>query len=323
MQPTILFGKTCAFSHQFYEYCIKSSNQILIITDTNVAELYGNKLAKFLSAHLLCFKPGEKSKSRATKERLENEMLKMGLTGATLLIGLGGGVVSDIAGFIAATYYRGIKLILVPTTLMGMIDASHGGKNGVNTEFGKNLIGTIYDPSLIAIDTEFLKTLPEKEKINGQAEMIKYRLIANMESDSIEEAIKLKYSIIQNNERDKLNFGHTIGHALEVASNFSISHGKAVAIGMLAEAGLSFDPKEIYPLFSAFDLSLPETVSKEAVIQALYYDKKYENGKVNATLFHRPGFSYLKKIPLEAMEREVDRIFLPGGITSGYCSAPL
>jgi 3-dehydroquinate synthase len=208
----------------------------------------------------LTFPSGETSKTRETKGALENRLLDGGFGRDTCIVAIGGGVVTDLAGYVAATYCRGVPVIMVPTTLMAMVDASIGGKNGVNVSQGKNLIGTIYQPRKVLIDPSALHTLPFSELRNGLAEMIKHGVIADksyfefleghvsqllsLESPILESAIlmgcSIKKGIVEDDERERdqrhlLNFGHTIGHALECVSGYSLAHGEAVALGMVAE----------------------------------------------------------------------------------------
>lgn len=230
-----------------------------IIADSNVAGLYGVPLQKALSAHLFTFSAGEAFKTRAVKEQIEDQMLEKNLGRDTCLIALGGGVATDLGGFLASTYCRGIPLILIPTTLLAMVDASIGGKNGVNAGPAKNRIGTFYPPKEIFIDLDTLKSLPLKELKNGVIEMIKHALIMDSSyfeflerhvedifalkemERAIDESRRIKTSIVNDDPHEKgkrrlLNFGHTIGHALESASDYHLSHGEAVAAGMIIES---------------------------------------------------------------------------------------
>lgn len=285
-----------------------------IITDNNVAQLYGTKLEGLL-LHCRCdvkmfiLPDGEQNKTRQEKARLETAMLEDGLGKDTCLIALGGGVVTDIGGYIASTYCRGIPLVMIPTTLLGMVDASIGGKNGVNALNFKNQIGTTYQPKKVWIDPLCLRTLPKKELRNGIVEMIKHGLVADyfhfefmekfseqileLSPDIIEKAIfdscTIKKEIVEQDEKESgkrrlLNFGHTIGHALETVTNYALSHGEAVAIGLMAEGHMakelgylhssSFD--RLGAILSKYDIpfQLPVRVSIDDILNVMLHDKK-------------------------------------------------
>ena len=259
-----------------------------IITDDLVAKLHG-------FGDLFIFPHGEKHKTRETKSLLEDKLLDWGFNRKGTLIGLGGGVVTDMAGFIAATFMRGVPLILIPTTLLAMVDAAIGGKNGVNTPHGKNLIGSFYEPEEVIIDLSYLKTLPEEEFKQGIAEMIKHGFLA--QDDYLKEGVtkqtilrsgEIKRSLIgkdkfDRGQRQHLNFGHTIGHALEKVSNYTIPHGFAVSMGMASEAFLSKElgqlpPSSFYRLIDEIQHhQLPLTIpplSHDALIEQIKRDKK-------------------------------------------------
>lgn len=302
--------------------------KIAIVTDNQTASLYGTALQQNLLSHglevfLFSFPNGEAYKTRATKEALENQMLEAQLSRDTCLIALGGGVTTDLGGFLAATYCRGIPLIMIPTSLLAMVDASLGGKNGVNTPYGKNMIGSIYPPIQVVIDLATLNTLPKKELSNGFVEMIKHGLIADesyfkylekhidnlllLEPKLLEKAVfescRIKKNIVEEDEKDSgkrhlLNFGHTIGHGLEHLSHYVLSHGEAVAIGILVESYISMQMghlneqsfKRIWQLFLKYglNLKLPSVFSYEVMLDALTRDKKSLQGN--------PRFVILQKI---------------------------
>lgn len=298
----------------------------IIITDSTVGSLYGEKLRLFLSKlgfelSLLSFPHGERFKTRQTKEKLENEMLRRGMGRDTTLLAMGGGVVTDLSGYLAATYCRGIPLIMIPTTLIGMVDAAIGGKTGVNVPQGKNLLGCLYQPHKVLIDPLLLKTLPERERKNGIVEMIKHGAIADAKyfeflekecfnlwtnekvlQQAIRESCRIKKSIVEEEEngkkRDLLNFGHTIAHALETLTDYSLSHGEAVAIGIVVESWIALQMglldllsfNRIKSLLNQFGISfkLPAEVPFQGMREILRLDKKSQKGE--------PRFVLLKGI---------------------------
>lgn len=305
------------------------STRFAIISDDNNATLYGNPLAKALVAHgleayVFSFPAGEQSKSRQMKEQLEDQMLAKKLSRDTCLIALGGGVTTDLGGFIAATYCRGIPLVMVPTSLLGMVDACMGGKTGINVLQGKNLLGSIHHPKKILIDPAALKTLPLQALRCGIVEMIKHGLIADksyfaeldvhchnllaLQADIVEKAIfdscRIKTAIVQQDvkeqgERYLLNFGHTVGHALENLTNYTISHGEAVAIGLLVESYLAVQLghlqlqtlESIRSLLVKYGLplQLPTGYSSQTIIDAMALDKKSLKGQPRFVLIKDIG----------------------------------
>ena len=252
----------------FIQKCQKAHRWALI-TDHNIGNLFGKSLQAYLrkegiNVELISMPPGEAYKSREIKAWIEDQMLQKGFGRDSGVIALGGGIVTDLAGFVASTYCRGIPLILIPTSLLAMVDASIGGKTAVNTPLGKNLIGTVYQPSAIFIDPSFLKELPFHELQNGFVECIKHGAILDSQyfdflekehqsllkkdpsllEKAIVESCSIKLRVVQEDEHEHglrrlLNFGHTLGHALEILTQHAIPHGQAVAIGMLGEGYLS------------------------------------------------------------------------------------
>jgi len=241
----------------------KPKRRYAIISDSNVAAIYGKTVIKQIKnsgmeAILMTFKAGERSKNIHEAENLLNKLAKHGFTRHDAVIALGGGVTGDLAGFVASIFMRGIALIHIPTTLLAMVDSSIGGKTGINLKYGKNLAGTFHQPETVIIDPSVLKTLPEKEFLNGFAEIIKYSVIADEKlfcllekhckkilgrntgllNQIIIQCTKIKASVIEKDEREKglrmiLNYGHTAGHAIERLSKYKISHGEAISIGMI------------------------------------------------------------------------------------------
>jgi 3-dehydroquinate synthase len=251
------------------ETFLSLEQRVVIITDHHVKKLYGDALLEKLLQRgfqvlLLSFRAGEKSKNSRVKERLEGEMLRHQCGRNTMIVALGGGVVGDLAGFVAATYMRGIPYIQIPTTLLAMIDSSIGGKTGVNTIHGKNLIGAFWQPTAVIADLNFLKTLSQEQIINGLMEAIKIFLTNDRDQfffvqehlaqllipdltlleEVVIKAVEQKMTLVQKDEKESgermiLNFGHTIGHAIEQVSQYKIMHGYAVGLGILVELKIS------------------------------------------------------------------------------------
>ncbi|MEI8365677.1 MAG: 3-dehydroquinate synthase [Parachlamydiaceae bacterium] len=311
------------------QYLQTLASRFALITDDRVAQLYGKQLHKTLSSsglesHLFSFEHGEQNKTRATKEHLENQLFEKGLGRDTCVIAVGGGVVTDIAGYIAATYCRGIPLVMIPTSLLGMVDASIGGKTGVNVPHGKNMLGCIYQPKKVIIDICTLASLPKKEIAIGVVEMIKHGLIADctlfeylethsrqlldLNSDVLEKAIfencRIKKEIVEQDEKGEgkrhlLNCGHTVGHALERLTQYALSHGEAVAIGLLVESYLSlqlgaldqqsFD--RIKNVLIQYDLPLriPSLFPIQTLLDAMILDKKSLRGQPRFVIINAPG----------------------------------
>lgn len=297
----------------FAQFCKELANSVVIIADKHVSKLYSPDLIKFLASHgvkthLLTFKARERKKSEKIVKTLLKKLFSLKLGKKTAIMALGGGITTDLAGFIASIYCRGISLINVPTSLLAMVDASIGGKNGINTPYGKNLIGTIYSPKRILIDPKFLKTLPLIDLKNGLVEMVKHALIAdssyltfleenvdnilkmNLEviTKAIKRSVEIKSSIVEEDpfetgKRKLLNFGHTLGHAIEKASRYKIPHGKAVALGILCASYLSYKMNyldqasldRIVRLIKQMGLKVSiKNLFTEKLIKAMSFDKK-------------------------------------------------
>jgi 3-dehydroquinate synthase len=282
----------------------------VLVVDAAIKDLYAVELARRIHADILTIPSGETAKSLETATYLIDELLKRGCGRDTLLIALGGGVTTDLVGFVASVYMRGIPLILIPTTLLSMVDAAIGGKTAINTPHGKNLMGTIFPPKAILADLNTLQTLPEKERLNGLAEILKMGLIfdasiwkmAESDPDLILKAIQGKIAIVEQDPTERglrriLNFGHTIGHALEALANYEIPHGEAVALGCVVEAYLSLqlgylaegDFEEIRARYQCFPLKLPEVYRRARFLQAMAHDKKKALGEIRFVLIDRIG----------------------------------
>jgi 3-dehydroquinate synthase len=268
---------------------------------------------------------GEKSKSLTQVERICDELIEAGLDRSSFVVGLGGGVIGDISGFVAAIFQRGIPHIQIPTTLLAMVDSSIGGKTGVNLDAGKNFIGAIHHPALIISDVKALESLPRKELRQGYAEIIKHAIIRDAEMfhalspgaqsrDNgfvalIRRNIAIKARIVSADEREisgeraLLNFGHTVGHAIERTTDFKIPHGDCISIGMVAacdisikRAGFSSQGRDdVVSLLKQFQLptQLPAEVDREKIAATVVHDKKFLGGKIRFVVARRIGEAHL------------------------------
>ena len=277
---------------------------------------------------LITIPAGEKSKTLEQAGAICDQMIAAGLDRQSFVVGLGGGVIGDISGFVAAIYHRGIPHVQIPTTLLAMVDSSIGGKTGVNTRDGKNLIGAIHHPSLVIDDIDVLKTLPRREFNQGFAEIIKHAIIADSKmfgmlqhrkaADAaalqrlIRRNIQIKSKIVAKDERDQtgeralLNFGHTVGHAIERAGDYrKFLHGEALSLGIVAacaistnKAGLSADQRDaIVDLLEKFKLpiKLPKNFPRQKIVEALKFDKKFESGKVRFVVTPKIGAAHVTR----------------------------
>lgn len=291
-----------------------------VITDSTVEPLYGKPIADALkevgfACDLFVFPAGEKSKVRATKEMLEDAMLAKGYRRDCCVIAVGGGVVSDLAGFLAGTFGRGVPFINYATTLLAAADASIGGKTAVDTDLATNLIGLINQPLKVYVDIDTWKTLPKEHLINGMAETIKHACLADRElfgyiEEHMEEILNcdaaactyisehncaVKYEVVMKDEKEKnlreiLNLGHTVGRAIETVSDYRLLHGEAVAIGMVAQINLGCqcgyvteeERDRVIALQKKVGLpvAIPEYIDKEALVKKMYTDKKVRDGKL-------------------------------------------
>ncbi len=308
----------------------------IIITDENVYNLYKNKFHDQLiksskNFELIIIPSGEKSKSQKVRDELENQIIDYKPSRNTLIVAIGGGVVGDISGFLASIILRGIRYVQVPTTIIAQVDSSIGGKTGINTRHSKNLIGTFHQPSLVFIDFNFLNTLPEEEYMNGVAEILKSLLIGSpdgfdfLESNLnsivarkdyvikklIEESIRVKAKIVEKDPEEKnlrkiLNFGHTVGHAIESLSGYKLKHGFAVAEGIIVESYIShiqnkFNEVDLFRIQYIVDkLKLDKQYRKkykfEKALEKMSYDKKRINDQITFSLLRKIGKCDYNKI---------------------------
>ncbi len=304
-------------------------SRVVVITHPSINSLYGEEVvASFISqgwtTDILEVPEGESSKNLGQAEKLYDRLLELNCDRKSVLVALGGGVIGDLVGFVAATYQRGIAFIQVPTTLLSQVDSSVGGKTAVNHPKGKNMIGVFYQPRLVVADLETLRTLPAKEYRAGLAEVVKYGAISdasffefletrykdilnldpNCLSHIVETSCAIKAEVVEKDELEShyrmiLNFGHTLGHAIESLTKYScFIHGEAVAMGMVGAAKLSHSmgrcsqevPERLEALLKNLGLpvEMPE-LDSSAVIESLYHDKKTTNHKIKFILVKEIG----------------------------------
>lgn len=302
----------------------KFSSKALLITDSNIEPLHAQKIIDIiqstgLNVKLCTVDAGETSKSLSTAETVYTVAIKHKLDRKSAIFALGGGVVGDLAGFVAATFMRGVPFVQIPTTLLAQVDSSVGGKVAVNHQLGKNLIGAFYQPKAVFIDLDFLKTLPPREIASGLGEIVKYGVIADadffcylenhvdeilsLDNPTIEHIIarscRIKADVVSQDEKESglrriLNFGHTIAHAVEEETHYQkYRHGEAVAIGMLGAAHISralgrIDQSVVDRLQRLLDrlkmISHAENLNVNQIYNELFRDKKTVDGKINWVL---------------------------------------
>ncbi len=292
--------------------------KVLIITDVGVPSVYSETVAKQCKEPFIVkVKQGEESKSFEVYKSLLEKMLEFGFTRNDAVVAVGGGVVGDLSGFVAASYMRGVDFYNIPTTLLSQVDSSIGGKVAINLNSCKNIVGAFYQPKQVVIDPDVLKTLPLRQLSNGLSESVKMALTFNEElfqvfEDSdplenldyiIEQSLLIKKRVVEEDEKEKglrkvLNFGHTIGHGIE-SSNFSeLYHGECVALGMIPMCSDEIKPRLIKVLEK---LSLPTTIQiGEQVLMAMLHDKKMNEETVSAVFVKEVGaFEIISKTPNE------------------------
>ncbi len=307
------------------------TSNVVIIADSNVYDRYHESFPKFKTIKV---NTNEKMKSLDTVNFIISELVEMEADRSFFLLGIGGGILCDITGFVASIYMRGISFGFISTTLLSQVDASVGGKNGVNFKGYKNIVGVFNQPDFVICDPEILKTLPEDELLNGCAEIIKHGVIADIElfeylenncqgiidldRDVIErvvyDSVVIKSDVVnrdekEKGERKKLNFGHTIGHAIEKVTG--LSHGKAVALGMVAAANLSEskglltsdDKQRIISLIKKMGLPIEMDADKEKVLDAMKRDKKREGDSIHFVLLDGIGKAVIENITIKELEK--------------------
>ena len=316
------------------EKYIPGSNNIVIITDNIVRKIYGDFFDKY---KVIEIGTGEGIKNLTTINNIFEKLIEYEADRTSYIVGIGGGIVCDIAGFVASTYMRGIRFGFIASTLLAQVDASIGGKNGVNYQGYKNMIGVFRQPEFVICDPDLLGTLPEKELLCGFAEIVKHTVIGNagmfkfleenydkalnLDKEIIEklvyDSLLIKSSIVNEDEKEKgerrkLNFGHTFGHALEKVSG--ITHGEAVSIGMIFASALSVkkellspeDARRIEILLNNMGLPVKMEADKDKVIDAIRRDKKREQDIIHFVLLDKIGNAVIKEISVDELEGLID-----------------
>ncbi len=340
MQSIVVEGQTGRSEIMVGEHLANLSNHLppgrtILITDENVARYYQDQ---FPACDVITIGCGEKIKTLTTIEKIYHRFIELEADRTTFIVGIGGGIVGDITGFAASTYMRGLDFGFVATSLLAQVDATVGGKNGVNFSGFKNMVGVFNQPRFVIADINMLRTLPPEEVANGLAEIVKHACIIDgdyfdeieAKSDAIGEldldvmhklvydSVVIKANVVNQDEREagvrrKLNFGHTIGHALE--KTLGISHGAAVSVGMVLATELSMqkgllsksEAERIKALLSRLNLPVRIDFDKQAVIDALGKDKKRENANIKFVLLDGIGRAVIEDIAMEELRDWIEK----------------
>jgi len=318
---------------------------VAIITDSNVGSLYGKTVLDSLlhqkfRAQLFEVAAGEKSKCFAAAERLCTELSQFGIRRDGIVIGLGGGVIGDLAGFVAAIYLRGLDFVQMPTTLLSCVDSAVGGKTGINLSTGKNLVGAFHQPKIVLADVDTLRSLGEREFNEGMAEVIKHAIIADAKlfeqlfeppSDEtlpelLARNVEIKGSVVVADEKETsglralLNFGHTIGHGIEAAAGYGqYLHGEAISLGLRAAAWLSTrkaklpeaDYHRICQVLDQYELPLvlPHSIDHHPILEAMTQDKKFTGSGIRFVLSDAIGSAFVSdQVTLEDVEAAIEQL---------------
>ncbi len=320
-----------------FQSVLEGLNQkCIIITDENVFSLWENSLTKYA---VIKIPAGESVKRQHTVDNIIDQLLEMQADKDAVIVGLGGGVVTDIAGYVASIFKRGIGLLQIPTSILAMVDAAVGGKNGVNTASYKNMVGTIYQPETVVFDYAFLQTLPREEWVNGFAEVIKHACIKDAElfnelmqhnidyyyNDPANAAALIKRNVLiktnvvlgdelETGDRMLLNFGHTLGHAIE--KEYDMPHGHAISIGMMAACTISEeinnfyseDKEKVKNLLEKYGLPVRKNFDKEKIWKLLESDKKRKSDAMNFVLLNKIGDAKVQKISLLQLHDLIEQV---------------
>ena len=309
-----------------------TGRKLCVVSDSNVMPLYGESICSMLQKEgfhcvSFMFPAGEASKNLMTVENLYEFLIEQSFDRNDMLLAVGGGVTGDLTGYAAATYLRGIRFVGIPTSLLSMVDSSIGGKTGVNFKSYKNMVGAFYQPSAVYINVNALKSLPEREFSAGMGEVVKHAFIrdagfynflkaqkygiickdAELLTSMIHQSLSIKKAVVEKDPKEKgeralLNFGHTIGHAIEKVSNFDLLHGECVAIGIVASAVVSVlrgtistdDAVKVRELLVAFGLPVKSpAIKKEELLAVCHKDKKADGNKIKFILLKSIGEAYI------------------------------
>lgn len=307
---------------------IVDASNTIIITDEHI---FNAHTKRFRNWNTIVLKPGEEFKVQQTVDAIIDELIEKGADRKTTLVGVGGGVITDITGYVASIYMRGIRFGFIPTTLLAMVDASIGGKNGIDVDVYKNMVGIIRQPAFILHDMVFLNSLPQAEWINGFAEIIKHACIKDakmfdeLESKTLKhyqgrqksicELVQrnaiLKSKVVQKDEfetgdRKLLNFGHTLAHAIE--NNYELSHGQAVSIGMTYASEISHqllgfkDTDRVVSLLEKYELPTYAEFDKQLAFDTLQKDKKKVRNEISYVLLKKIGNGVIRQIPMQQLK---------------------
>ncbi len=323
----VLIGEKIANLTQY----IPSSGQVVLLVDENVEKLYRDILPPY---QRLVIPLGEQNKTLATVESLARQLLDLGADRSTFIVGIGGGIACDIANFVASIFMRGVRCGLVSTTLLSQLDASIGGKNGVNLAGYKNMLGVFSQPEFVICDVEMLSTLPDREYRGGLSELIKAALITdaslfhhiaqsreqilakdiNILTDLIYRGVEIKADIVRRDEREsgerkKLNLGHTFAHAIEASGE--LNHGEAVSVGLVIAANISQklgfltkeEVAEIERILQSFGLPVKTAVSRDMLLSAIHKDKKKQGDSISFILMNDIGSCEIKKLSFEELSQ--------------------
>jgi 3-dehydroquinate synthase len=311
-----------------------SREKAVLITDEHLFKAHKKK---FSGWNVIVLNPGEEYKVQSTVDEVIQELIALEADRKTFLVGIGGGVVTDLTGYVAAVYMRGLPFAFVPTSVLAMVDAAIGGKNGIDVGMYKNLVGTIRQPEFLLYDFSMLKSLPQAEWINGFAEIIKHacikdsrlfklleaRKIRDFQKDTkalaalIQKNVHLKASVVQQDEfemgeRRLLNFGHTLGHAIE--NMYELSHGQAIAIGMTAACSISNHlngfkhTDRVVRLIDQYGLPTAADFDKQKAIGILKMDKKKVSSSMNYVVLEEIGKGTVKQIPMQQLEQLINQL---------------